>query len=112
MEGVPLGTDYNISVIIQSNPFPDITRQTWSFMDVNGTLHNDLPDNVALLIEPGLERLTILVKLLITDTQDDNYGNYTLTAGNVYGNMVPIVFSVFPIGWFLFFYNLDHFVVI
>ena len=98
MEGVPLGTDYNISVIIQNNPFPDITHQSWSFIDFNGTQHNDLPDNVALLVESGLERLTILVKLLINDTQDDNYGNYTLTAGNVYGNMAPIVFSVLPRG--------------
>ena len=68
-------------------------------MDFNGTLCNDLPDNVALLVESGLGRLTILVKLLIKDTHDHNYGNYTLSAGNVYGIMAPIVFSVFPVGW-------------
>ena len=94
--GVPLGEDYNISVLIQSNPFPTLTPQSWTFIDYNGTDYDVLPDNVNITTPRGTERLTIEFVLSIIDTRDSNYGNYTLTTGNSYGNMTPAMFAILP----------------
>jgi hypothetical protein len=92
--GVPLGDNYNISVSILSNPFP--SKIVWTFIDYNGTLYDELPDNVMISTQPGTHRLTIEAILNITNTQEHNYGNYTVTASNTYGNMTPILFSIQP----------------
>ncbi|KAK2140049.1 hypothetical protein LSH36_1501g00011 [Paralvinella palmiformis] len=95
---VPLGNNYTLEIGIVSNPYPLVTSQSWSFVDYNGTLHDNLPDNVDVSFHPGVERLTIIVKLIITDAKSINYDNYCLVAGNNYGNMTPVVLSVLPEG--------------
>jgi hypothetical protein len=104
---VPLGNNYTLEIGIISNPYPLVTSQSWSFVDYNGTLHDNLPDNVDVSFHPGVERLTIIVKLIITDAKSINYGNYCLVADNNYGNMTPVVLSVLPEGkYFIYEYLL------
>ncbi|KAK2142341.1 hypothetical protein LSH36_968g00017 [Paralvinella palmiformis] len=97
VQGVGLGDNYTLEVGIISNPYPLVTSQSWSFVDYNGTLHDNLPDNVNVSVHSGVERLTTVVYLIITDTQTINYGNYCLVAGNTYGNMTPVTLTVLPI---------------
>ncbi|KAK2142337.1 hypothetical protein LSH36_968g00018 [Paralvinella palmiformis] len=98
IQGLPLGDNYTLEVGIVSNPFPLVTTQSWSFVGYNGTLYDNLPDNVNVSVHFGVERLTILVKLIVTDAKSINYGNYCLVAGNNYGNMTPVTQSVVPEG--------------
>ncbi|KAK2140400.1 hypothetical protein LSH36_1367g00001 [Paralvinella palmiformis] len=98
VQGVALGDNYTLEVGIISNPYPLVTSQSWSFVDYNGNLYDNMPDNVNVSVHPGEERLTIVVNLIITDTQTINYGNYSLVAGNTYGNMTPVTLTVAPIG--------------
>ncbi|KAK2139411.1 hypothetical protein LSH36_1806g00000 [Paralvinella palmiformis] len=98
VQGLPLGDNFTLEVGIVSNPYPLVTSQSWSFIDYNESLHDNLPDNVNVSVHPGVEHLTISVKLIITDAKYINYGNYCLVAGNNYGNMTPVTLSVVPEG--------------
>ena len=99
-ECVTLSHNYTLEVGILSNPPPIVTSQSWSFVDYNGTLHDNLPDNVNVSVHPGKDRLTIISTLIVTDAQYINYGNYTLMAGNNYGSMTPVILSVLSEGAF------------
>ena len=84
---------YNLTVSILSNPPPNTT--TWTFVHYNGTLYSGLPDNVHTYTQPTAERLTIEAVLNITNTQDGNYGNYTLMSANDYGD-TTVNFTILP----------------
>ena len=93
VQGVPIAISYNLTVSIMSNPPPNVT--TWTFVDYNGTLYGDLPDNVYAYTQPAPERLTMEAVLNITNTQDGNYGNYSMMSANDYGAMT-VNFTILP----------------
>ena len=57
-----------------------------------------MPDNVNSYIQPGTGRLTIKAMLTIINTDNINYGNYTLNTGNRFGNMTPVTLGIAPKG--------------
>ncbi|KAK2140006.1 hypothetical protein LSH36_1518g00015 [Paralvinella palmiformis] len=96
VQGVSLGDSCTLEVGVLSNPYPLVTSQNWTFVDFNGSLHDNLPDNVNVSVHPGVERLTILIRLILTDVKSINYGNYSLMAGNNHGNMTPVTLRIMP----------------
>ena len=93
-----IGQNLTLEVEILSNPEPNVTQESWSFVDYNGTIHDSLPDNVISYIQLGTGRLTIKAILTIINTDKINYGNYTLNTGNRFGNMTPVTLGIAPKG--------------
>ena len=96
--GVPIGDNYTLEIGIFGNPSPIVSDDNWTFTDYNGTRYEVLPDNVNTSVHPGTERLTIVATLTLNNTQNRNYGNYTLETGTDLGDMSPVLLTVVPIG--------------
>ena len=66
---------YAVEIEILGIPSPMVSADNWSFRVYNRIRYSALPDNVHTSVHPGKERLSIVAKLTLTNTQNNNYGN-------------------------------------